>query len=61
MVVSYDLYYTTTTTTTTTTLTTTLSKPGKDEYDPNNYRPIALTSCIRKTMERMVNDRLVGF
>ena len=27
----------------------------------NNYCPIALTSCICKTMERMVNDRLVWF
>ena len=34
-------------------------KPGKDHTDPNNYRPIALTSCVCKTMERMVNDRLV--
>ena len=38
-----------------------LPKPGKDDNDPNNYRPIALTSCICKTMERMVNDRLVWF
>ena len=38
-----------------------LPKPGKDNNDPNNYRPIALTSGICKTMERMVNDRLVWF
>ena len=38
-----------------------LPKPGKDDIDPNNYRPIALTSCICETMERMVNDRLVWF
>jgi potassium voltage-gated channel Eag-related subfamily H protein 8 len=37
------------------------SKPGKDHSDPSNYRPIALTSCICKTMERMINDRLVWF
>ena len=38
-----------------------IPKPGKDSSDPANYRPIALTSCICKTMERMVNDRLVWF
>ena len=36
-----------------------IPKPGKDHYDPNNYRPIALTSCICKTVERMVNERLI--
>ena len=35
-----------------------IPKPGKDHSNPTNYRPIALTSCICKTMERMVNDRL---
>ena len=34
-------------------------KPGKDHTNALNYRPIALTSCMCKTMERMVNDRLV--
>ena len=38
-----------------------IPKPGKDSTNPANYRPIALTSCICKTMERMVNDRLVWF
>jgi ribonuclease HI len=38
-----------------------LPKPGKDTSDPNSYRPIALTSCICKTMERMVNSRLVYY
>ena len=34
-------------------------KPGKDFSDPNNYRPIALTSCLCKTVERMVNKQLM--
>ena len=38
-----------------------IPKPGKDSTNPANYRPIALTSCICKTMERMVNDRLVWY
>ena len=36
-----------------------IPKPGKDTTNPNNYRPIALTSCICKTFERMVSSRLV--
>ena len=38
-----------------------IPKPGKDKTEATNYRPIALTSCICKTMERMMNDRLVWF
>ena len=38
-----------------------ITKPGKDSSDPNNYRPIALTSCLCKTLERMVNTWLVWF
>ena len=37
------------------------SKPGKDRFLPMNYRPIALTSCLCKLMEKMVNVRLVWF
>ena len=38
-----------------------LPKPGKDHSDPNNYRPISLTSCVCKTFERMINERLVWY
>ncbi len=38
-----------------------IPKPGKDSTNDNNYRPIALTSCVCKTMERMINERLVWF
>ena len=34
-----------------------IPKPGKDPTNPTNYRPIALTSC----MERMINRRLVWY
>ena len=36
-----------------------IPKPGKDNTNPNNYRPIALTLCICKTLERIINERLV--
>ena len=36
-------------------------KLGKDPYLPQGYRPIALTSCICKIYERMVNVRLVWY
>jgi ribonuclease HI len=38
-----------------------VAKPGKDSTNPTNYRPISLTSCLCKTMERMINARLVWF
>ncbi|GBN20509.1 RNA-directed DNA polymerase from mobile element jockey, partial [Araneus ventricosus] len=36
-----------------------IPKPGKDKQDPNNYRPIALTSCLSKLLERMVSAQLM--
>lgn len=38
-----------------------IRKPGKDPKNPGNYRPIALTSQMGKTLERMLNDRMVYF
>ena len=36
-------------------------KPGKDPRLPTNYRPISLTSCICKLIEKMVNARLMWY
>ena len=38
-----------------------IPKPNKDHTDPSNYRPIALTSCLCKLMEKMANKRLNWF
>ena len=38
-----------------------IPKPSKDHSEPSNYRPIVLTSCICKTIERMMNAHLVWF
>ena len=36
-------------------------KPGKVLSHPGSYRPIALTSCLCKTMKPMVNSRLTWY
>lgn len=36
-------------------------KPGKDGTLPTNYRPIVLTSCLCKLMEKMINPRLFHY
>ena len=38
-----------------------IPKPGKDHTEPTNYRPIALPSCLCKTLERMLNATLVWY
>ncbi|XP_018020252.1 uncharacterized protein LOC108676647 [Hyalella azteca] len=34
-------------------------KPGKPPSETSSYRPIALTSCVGKIMEKIVNNRLI--
>lgn len=38
-----------------------LLKPGKDPSSCSSYRPIALTSCLGKIFERLVNNRLMYY
>ena len=35
-----------------------LLKKGKPASNPESYRPVSLTSCLAKTMERMIASRL---
>ena len=36
-------------------------KPNKDHTNPLSYRPIALTSCLCKVLERMINKRFIWY
>ena len=36
-----------------------IPKPDEDHSDPGNFRPVVLTSCLCKTVERMINARLM--
>jgi hypothetical protein len=38
-----------------------IPKPGKDHRQATNFRPISLTSCLCKLLEKMVNTRLMWY
>ena len=38
-----------------------IHKKGKAKTEVSNYRPISLTSCIVKVLERIINTRLKWF
>ena len=38
-----------------------IHKPGKAKTEATSYRPISLTSCMLKLLERIINTRLKWF
>lgn len=38
-----------------------IAKKGGESNDPGNYRPISVTSCLGKILERIVTNRLDHF
>ena len=38
-----------------------IPKKDNDKTDPNNYRPISVTSCLGKIFERVMTKKLVIF
>ena len=34
---------------------------GRDQADPNCYRPISILPCLSKVLEKLVNNQLTGF